>query len=223
MLDFQVQPTQLLPKPLAKLVFAKICKIESILSLLPFQWSELVQIPSPEGHNPDSSGRGDPKLQRIITHLTVTLERDQLVKQITHDLQQQLNVDRVVLYYFYYPWKGQVTFEALINPEFSIFGSTGPDDCFNEEYAALYLAGRVRAIDDIETEPIAECHRDFLRSIQVRANLVVPVLIPQGLWGLLVAHHCQSARHWTESDMTAMQQGAKALATAPAISGNSTD
>jgi GAF domain-containing protein len=156
----------------------------------------------------------------VLTHLQTTLERDHLVGQITGDLQQKLGVDRVVLYYFYREWKGQVTFEALSNSQFSIFGSTGPDECFNDEYAALYLAGRVRAIADIETELISECHRDFLRSLQVRANLVVPVLIPQGLWGLLVAHHCQSARPWADADITAMQQGAKALAIAPSIRGS---
>lgn len=176
-----------------------------------------MQIPFPEELNPDSSLRGDPDLQRVLTRLSTTLERDQLVRQTANNLQQSLGVDRVLLYYFYRLWKGQVTFEALSDRQFSILGSTGPDECFNGEYAALYLAKRVRAIADIETEPIAECHRDFLRAMQVRANLVVPVLIPQGLWGLLVAHHCQSARPWTESDITAMQQGAEALAIAPAI------
>lgn len=174
-------------------------------------------IPFPEGRNPDPTPSGDPELKRLITRLYTTLERDQLVRQITGDLQQKLGVDRVLLYYFYRHWKGQVTFEALSAPQFSLFGSTGPDECFNAEYAALYLAGRVRAIADIETEPIAACHRDFLRAMQVRANLVVPVLIPQGLWGLLVAHHCQSVRSWEDSDIAAMQQGAKALANAPAI------
>lgn len=179
-----------------------------------------MQIPFPEELNPDSKLHGDPKLQRILTHLSTTLERDQLVEQITSDLQQQLKVDRVVLYYFYRQWKGQVTFEALSDSQFSIFGSTGPDECFNNEYAALYLEGRVRAIADIETEAIAECHREFLRSMQVRANLVVPVLIPQGLWGLLVAHHCQAIRPWTDADIVAMQQGAKSLAIAPSIRGS---
>lgn len=137
--------------------------------------------------------KGDPSLQRVINRLHTTLERDHLVQQITGNLQQQLGVDRVVLYFFYRQWKGQVTFEALSDRQFSIFGSTGPDECFKGEYAALYLEGRVRAIADIETEAIAECHRDFLRTMQVRANLVAPVLVPQELWGLLVAHHCQSA------------------------------
>lgn len=178
-----------------------------------------VPIPFPEELNPDATLHGDAKLQRVLTHLSTTLERDHLVKQITGNLQQKLRVDRVVLYYFYCQWKGQVTFEALSDPRRSILGSTGPDACFNDEYAALYLEGRVRAIADIETEPIATCHRDFLRSMQVHANLVVPVLIPQGLWGLLVAHHCQSARSWTEADIAAMQQGATSLAIAPSICG----
>jgi GAF domain-containing protein len=179
-----------------------------------------VSIPFPEKLNSDSAPNGDLTLRRVIHHLQTTLERDHLVGQITGDLQQQLGVDRVALYYFYREWKGQVTFEALSDPQFSIFGSTGPDDCFNNEYADLYLQGRVRAIADIETEPITECHRDFLRSIQVRANLVVPVLIPQGLWGLLAAHHCQSTRPWAEADIVAMQKGAEALAIAPAICGS---
>lgn len=171
----------------------------------------------PERPNSDLSAKGDPSLQRVLNRLHTTLERDHLVGQITGALQQQLGVDRVVLYYFYRQWKGQVTFEALSAPKFSIFGSSGPDECFNDEYAALYLEGRVRAIADIETEAIAECHRDFLRYLQVRANLVVPVLIPKGLWGLLVAHHCQSVRPWADADIAAMQQGAKTLANAPSI------
>ncbi len=139
--------------------------------------------------------------------------------QVTHDLQQMLAVDRVLLYYFYRQWQGRVTFEALSDQQFSIFGSTGPDDCFNGEYAALYLAGRVRAIADIDAEPIADCHRDFLRGLQVRANLVVPVLVTDGLWGLLVAHHCQSTRAWAEADIAAMRHGAETLAIAPSIRG----
>jgi GAF domain-containing protein len=158
-------------------------------------------------------------LERVIDHLSQTLERDQLVQQTTAHLQSTLQVDRVVLYYFYRRWEGQVTFEALSAPKFSIFGSTGPSDCFNQDYAELYLAGRVRAIADIESEPIQDCHREFLRSLQVRANLVVPILTSCGLWGLLVAHHCTDIRRWSEADIEQMETGALTLATAPSIQG----
>lgn len=164
-------------------------------------------------------------LDRVVDRLAQTLERDQLVQQTTTHLQTTLQVDRVVLYYFYRQWAGQVTFEALSAPKFSIFGSTGPDECFNHEYAALYLAGRVRAIADIEHEPIQDCHRDFLRRFQVRANLVVPILTTnlttKGLWGLLVAHHCTEIRPWSDADIEHMKTGAQTLATAPSIQGKS--
>jgi GAF domain-containing protein len=170
-----------------------------------------VQIhPHSEFHH--SRDRPEQGLQNLLDRLVKTMQRDELVRQTTNQLRESLQVDRVVLYYFYSQWQGQVTFESLSSQEFSILGSTGPDDCFNNEYAALYLAGRVRAIADIELEPIEPCHRDFLRNLQVRANLVVPIVTPKGLWGLLVAHHCQGLHYWLPSDIEMMQTGAQTLA-----------
>ena len=159
----------------------------------------------------------DPDLQRITTRLFENLRRDILVQTTVNNLRDILHVDRVVLYYFYQVWEGRVTFEALNSDKFSILGSTGPDECFNGEYADLYLAGRVRAIADIETEPISPCHRDFLRDLQVRANLAVPIISEKRLWGLLIAHHCQDAHSWSELDIGAMQAAAQSIAIAPAI------
>lgn len=156
-------------------------------------------------------------LQNVFKRLADNLAKDNLVQITINNLRENLQVDRVVLYYFYRQWQGQVTFEALSSPEFSIFGSTGPDDCFNGDYALMYQQGRVRAIDDIETEPINDCHRDFLRSLQVHANLVVPVVPSNRLWGLLIAHHCRTPHIWTKNDIAAMEKDAVALAEADSI------
>jgi GAF domain-containing protein len=161
--------------------------------------------------------QGDRGLLYFAKRLNRNLDRDALVQQTIHQLRQDLQVDRVVLYYFYRPWKGRVTFESLSDDTLSIFGSTGPDDCFNDQYAALYLDGRIRAIADINCELITPCHRDFLQGLQVRANLCAPVLTPHGLWGLLIAHHCQSQRPWFTADMVSIQKSASILSTAPAI------
>lgn len=156
-------------------------------------------------------------LHTILQRLNQTMQRDQLVQNTTDGLRNVLQVDRVLLYYFYAQWEGQVTFEALSDKAYTILGSTGPDQCFTDQYAALYLANRVRAIADIETASIQPCHRDFLRDLQVRANLVVPILTSRGLWGLLVAHHCQHSRAWSAVDIERMKQGALTLATASSI------
>ena len=163
----------------------------------------------------------DQGLNKLINRLSQSLERDDLVQKTASQLREMLQVDRVTLYYFYRQWKGRVTFESLSDPKYSIYGETGPDECFNGDYAAKYLEGRVRAIPDIETEPIASCHRDFLRGMNVRANLVVPVIVEEDgskrLWGLLVAHHCQDRKDWTEAEIQAMQNGAATLATSSTI------
>ncbi|MEM7554902.1 MAG: GAF domain-containing protein [Cyanobacteria bacterium P01_A01_bin.84] len=160
----------------------------------------------------------DTGLERVVNRIYQVIERDELVIDTTEKLRDFLQVDRVVLYYFYDKWHGQVTFESLDDDKYSILGSTGPDKCFNDEYAALYIAGRTRAIADIEKESIEECHRDFLRSLQVRANLAVPILLPeQNLWGLLIAHHCQAPRIWLQTDIEVMQEGAKSLGNCPSI------
>ena len=159
----------------------------------------------------------DPGLNRLINRLGKKLAEDNLVQNVTHKIRQQVNVDRVVLYYFYSQWEGRVTFESLSSIDYSIFGTTGPDECFNQEYADLYLNGRVNAISDISTAPIAKCHQDFLANMQVRANLVVPILTSKGLWGLLVAHHCQSSFNWSEEHIKIMKSGAKKLAESQAI------
>ncbi len=170
-------------------------------------------------HNPPPppSSVSDLGLQRIVNRLIHKLDGDTLVQQTTDRLRRALAVDRVVLYYFFRKWDGQVTFESLSSQDLSILGSTGPNDCFNGDYAVMYEEGRVRAIADIEIEPIATCHRDFLRDLHVRANLVVPVLTEKGLWGLLVAHHCQSPKSWNDSDIHHLQAAAVTLATAPSI------
>lgn len=159
----------------------------------------------------------DPGLENLLRRLSNNLSEDRLVQSITNSVRSRLGVDRVVLYYFYRQWEGRVTFESLSFSDYSILGSTGPDECFNGEYAQLYLSGRIRAISDIATAEIAQCHRDFLEKIQVKANLVVPILTSKGLWGLLVAHHCQSTFNWSKDDIEEMEAGAKKLSQAKTI------
>ena len=147
-------------------------------------------------------------LNEVLNRITNKLQQDSVVSDTLHDIRNHLNVDRVVLYYFYAQWKG-----------YSIICSTGPDECFNLEYAALYLAGRIKAVDNVETAAISDCHRDFLRGLQVQSNLVAPVLSKGNLWGLLVAHHCQNVRPWQSTDIDSIRQYSIDLGASPSING----
>jgi GAF domain-containing protein len=153
----------------------------------------------------------EPSLEITFDRLRRYLAEDELIQAILDKLRQNLNVDRVILYSFNSECVGQVTFESLSDRKLSILSSSGADECFNSDYSQLYEDGRIRAIVDIEVEPIESCHRDFLRELQVKANLVVPILSDRGLWGLLVAHHCRSTFNWSADNILAMQVTASNL------------
>lgn len=169
--------------------------------------------PNDNNPNPES----DLGLQNFLRRLKQVEQRDHLIQTTLDRLRMTLDCDRIVLYYFYRQWKGQVTFESLRFIDDSIYGSTGADDCFNDTYAQLYFEGRIRAISDIENAGIDPCHREFLSSIKVRANLAVPVLTHRGLWGLLIAHHCRDTHAWTDGEIEEMKRASKELSNAPAV------
>ena len=68
--------------------------------------------------------------------------------------------------------------------------------------------------ENIQTSNLQPCHIEFLAGLQVVANLVVPILQGNNLWGLLIAHHCSAPRVWQESEISLLQQLATQVAIA---------
>jgi len=128
-----------------------------------------------------------------ILHTTVT------------EVQKILQADRVLIYQLQSDGSGTVVQEAVVPGCVAILGCNIVDHCFREEYAQLYRRGRISAIADIEQADIQPCHVEFLQQFDVKANLVVPILLREDLWGLLIAHHCTAARQWTSFELELLQ------------------
>jgi GAF domain-containing protein len=79
------------------------------------------------------------------------------------------------------------------------------DNCFKETKAFLPTRS-IRAIEDIYNAGLPQCHIELLERFQVRANLVVPILQGDKLWGLLIAHQCSGTRQWQESSVELLRQ-----------------
>ena len=80
-------------------------------------------------------------------------------------------------------------------------------------------SGKARAIADVETAGLSECNLNLLRDLEVRANLVVPILLetenssaPPHLWGLLIAHQCSRARYWEDTEIELLTELALQIA-----------
>ncbi|UZQ53960.1 ATP-binding protein [Trichothermofontia sichuanensis B231] len=153
-------------------------------------------------------------LNRINATIHRSLDLATVLQTIVTEVRQFLQTDRAVIYQFEADWQGQVVVEAVEGTWQPVLGTIGRDDCFSGEYAHLYLAGRVRAIDNVATSTLGDCHIRFLQRLQVQANLIVPILVGDGspdashnrLWGLLIAHECRGPRHWLPCEMEFLQQ-----------------
>ena len=96
--------------------------------------------------------------------------------------------------------------EAIIPGWPVTLGQNILDPCFQEGYQEQYRQGRVSAIADIEQADIQLCHIEFLQQFGVKANLVVPILQQEALWGLLIAHQCSAPRQWQTFELDLLGQ-----------------
>ncbi len=145
-------------------------------------------------------------LQQVTHQIRSTLDSRQILQTIVREVRGLLQTDRVVIYQFQPNGLGEVTFENVGDGCASILGYRGPRECFPDDYADLYVQGRVRQINDAQREELTRCHREFLQHLQVRANLIVPIRMEKKLWGLLIAHECQAPRTWQPEEIDLLQQ-----------------
>lgn len=152
-------------------------------------------------------------LRRVTNQIRSTLDSNQILQTAVSEVRQLLQTDRVVVYQFLGPdWQGSVVVEDVQPPWISVMGNAGEDNCFTEGYAEQYRSGRVRAINNILTAGLDDCHIRFLQRLQVQANLIVPIITGTTLWGLLVAHECRAPRQWQTWEALFLEQLADQLA-----------
>ncbi|MBX9254501.1 EAL domain-containing protein [Desmonostoc muscorum CCALA 125] len=158
------------------------------------------------------------QFERIVAAVTQrirqSLQLDEILQTTADEVRQLFDVDRVVIYQFKPDWSGLVAVESLAQGCMSILGFHVMDTCFQSTRANYYQQGNSRAIEDIETGGLSPCHVELLRSLQIRANLVVPILQQKRLWGLLIAHQCSNSRVWEQSEINLFKQLASQAAIA---------
>ena len=145
-------------------------------------------------------------LKQITDQIRATLDFKTILQTIVREVRKLLNTDRVLIYQILDNSSGEVIVEDLNNIWPSILGMKMPTECFPDEYARLYLRGRVRTINNVSNTSLSACHQEFLQCMQVQANLIVPINIDKQLWGLLVAHQCDAPRNWQDTEIEVLQQ-----------------
>ncbi|HEY9596656.1 MAG TPA: GAF domain-containing protein, partial [Cyanophyceae cyanobacterium] len=151
---------------------------------------------------------------RVTNQIRRTLDLETTLNTIVQEVQNLIRSDRVVIYRFSGEGQGEVIVEAINGEWDSVLGIKGPVGCFPEEPSTAYFRGQIRAIHDVAIAEISPCHRDFLQSLQIQANLIVPIGVGEQLWGLLIAQECKAPRTWQLSEIELIQKLADQAAVA---------
>ena len=153
-------------------------------------------------------------LEAIARRVRQSLQLEEILNTTVAELQQVLLADRVLVYQILPKSGGKVIAEAVAegcSPLVDIFFG---EEVFPAESYQLYLQGRVCAISELDDPSITPCMVEFMKEIEVRAKLVVPIIQHSQLWGLLVAHQCSRSRDWQEWEINLFQQLVNQLAIA---------
>ncbi len=143
-------------------------------------------------------------LASIIDRIRSSLELGTIFKTTSTAIRQLLNADRVGVFCFTPDsgWdEGEFVAEDVALGFSSALEAKVYDHCFGSQFAVYYTQGRVQAVSDIYNADLSDCHIQILERFQVRANLIVPVLKGEKLWGLLCIHQCSNPRRWQLSEI----------------------
>lgn len=154
-------------------------------------------------------------MAEIAQRIRRSLNLEEILNTTVSEVRQFLQCDRVFIYRFLADWSGLVAVESVVPGCFPIRGTKIKDSFFVEATCReLYNQGCIQATEDIYTAGLANCHLDLLAGFQIRANLVVPIVQGEQLWGLLVANHCLEPRQWQPLEINLLKHLATQLAIA---------
>ncbi|WP_373538591.1 ATP-binding protein [Chamaesiphon sp.] len=147
--------------------------------------------------------------QRLVMDMTIRIRRSldlsEILQTTVDEVRQFLQTDRVIVYEFAPDWSGTAIVESVGADWKAILNTTIYVTCI-ELYLEDFQRGVGTANADIYNAGIDEWYIQLLESLQIRANLLVPIFKGDTLWGLLTAHHCSAPRPWQTAEIELLEQ-----------------
>lgn len=168
-------------------------------------------------------------LNQVTTKISQNFELPEILSTTVEQVQKLIKVDRLLIYQFNNSLsltnditsknqrKGYVQYEALASENISsVLGLTEEENCFFPPHNSIpkYSKVSVHDITDVEVDyGQFPCLVKLMQQHQVKAKLVVPIIVNRQLWGLLIAHHC-SIREWQDNEKRFLKEIVEHLAIA---------
>ncbi|MBW4613422.1 MAG: GAF domain-containing protein [Desmonostoc vinosum HA7617-LM4] len=145
-------------------------------------------------------------LEAIAGWIHQALDLETILHQTVKETRQILQSDRVLIYQSQPDATGVIIAESVVNSCESLLGKNLKNPCLSSKHQELNERNCIQVVEDIYTAGLHHCQIDLLASLQVRANVVVPIFLQQELWGLLIAQHCRQPYQWQQTEINLLKQ-----------------
>lgn len=178
----------------------------------------------------NKSIRQNELIAEVVLRIRQSLNLSDILNAAVREVQRLLDCDRVVISQFTPEMNCDIVAESVKPSWKKSLGAKIVDTCFHDHAVpgkpdrgtAKYQRGEILTIENIHESKLSECHLELLEEFQVKANIVVPILLapssakshPSNLWGLLIAHQCDSTRRWQKDEVELLDKLSVQLAIA---------
>ncbi len=150
-----------------------------------------------------------------------SLDIESILKTAATEVQQFLNCDRVLINRFQ-DGGTVIEVESVANGIEPVLPDLKQDYYLTPEEYQNYQQGGIQAIENIKSANPNCCCAKFLEQCGAKATLVMPIVLTtesensreNGVWGLLILHHCRSTRKWNSQEIDLLKRLASQLAIA---------
>ncbi|MBD2667322.1 signal transduction histidine kinase [Richelia sinica FACHB-800] len=142
----------------------------------------------------------------IALRIRQSLQLTEILSATAKEVRQVMKADRVMIYQFHPDMSGTIVSESVLPQWKTVLGIQVQDTYFQGAGGGDYRRGKKWAIANIYEAGLTECHLQLLEQFQVKANLIVPIIVSNELWGLLVVHQCSAFRPWQSWEVDLLDQ-----------------
>ncbi|NET71034.1 MAG: PAS domain S-box protein [Sphaerospermopsis sp. SIO1G2] len=145
-------------------------------------------------------------LADVALRIRSSLSLETILQTTVNEVRQLLNIERTLICQILPQQTGKIIVESVSNPQLSIINQFTEDNCFLENCLNAYQKKYAQVSVDIIPNKFSNCQIECLDRFQSQDTLVVPILIDNSLWGLIIAHICTDMRKWQTDEIEFLQQ-----------------
>lgn len=147
----------------------------------------------------------------IMLSIRQSLNLEDLLNTTVSEARRALKADRVVIYRFTHDMGGYIGAESVVAGWPEALRDSIEDPCIGRDLIEAYKRGRVVATKNVFEADFAPDHLKLMERLQIKSNLVTPILKGHELFGLLIAHHCSEIHEWQPYEINFLTQLATQL------------